>query len=162
MANDFWGAQLRAREIEEETGLSLAEQASMPLDEWARLTHGMTPAQAALSAVNAQHEEPPAAPDSAFTQTVEEPQGIDPDSDDFFLAWRKNRVSGGEGKGIFDSVGSQSPEYRAAAARHAGRTGYGQEVHAVVPRAFVRHDDQLDQRPAHVRLSNAANLWQGR
>lgn len=171
---DFWGAQLRAREIEELTGLSLAEQASMPLDEWSRLTHGKTPAQAALAAINAQeHQEPPAAlPDTAFTQqAVPEPEGrtleeLALTDDDAWLAWRANRVSGGEGKGLLDSVGgSQSAEFRSAGRKHAGRTGWSTSNVTEPPRIegrYVRHDNQLDHRSAQARLSNQANMWQGR
>jgi hypothetical protein len=43
-----------------------------------------------------------------------------------FLAWRSQRGNQGEGRGLFDSVGSQSDAYRAASAQHAGRTGYRQ------------------------------------
>jgi hypothetical protein len=163
---DFWGAQLRAREIEEQTGLSLADQAKMPLDEWGRLAYGKTPAQAALAAVNAEHEEPqPVEPVFTETATSPEPVGIDPDSPEFFHAWRKNRVSGGEGKGIFDSINSQSEEFRSAGRKHAGRTAWSTSNVVEPPRIegrYLRHDDQLDHRSARERLSNAANLWQGR
>jgi DNA invertase Pin-like site-specific DNA recombinase len=53
---DFYMAQSRAREIEENTGITLAQQAEMPLDEWSRLAYGQTPAQAALATFYAQDE----------------------------------------------------------------------------------------------------------
>jgi hypothetical protein len=105
-------------------------------------------------------------PEPVFTETVTspEPQGLDPDSPEFFHAWRANRVSGGEGKGIFDSVGSQSAEYRSAARAQAGRTGWANSNVVESPKLtnrFVNHEAQRDTRSARDRLSNAANLWQG-
>jgi hypothetical protein len=51
---DFYMAQIRAREIDENTGITLVQQAEMPLDEWSRLAYGRTPAAAALAALQAQ------------------------------------------------------------------------------------------------------------
>jgi len=99
----------------------------------------------------------PGAPQSA-------PQGIDPYSDEFFLAWRANRRSGGEHKGIFDSVGSQSDAYREATARQAGRGALSNANVVEPPRLtgrFVNHDERLDHRSARDRFSvpgNAFNL----
>lgn len=164
MSRDFWNAQLRARQVEEDTGISLADQANMPLDEWSRLAYGVTPAQAALAAINAQNEQPePVEP--VFTETVtgREPVGIDVNSDEFFLAWRQSRTSGGEGKGLFDSVSSQSAEYRAAAARHAGRTGYGREVHPEpLTGRYLRQGDAIDNRSARDRFYTPGNSFGGR
>jgi hypothetical protein len=163
---DLAEAQLQARKIAEQTGLSMAEIASLSLDQFARLSGRPTPAEAARAAFEAQHEQvqaqAPAVPQSTPQPPDSQPQGLDPDSPEFFHAWRAQRVSGGEGRGIFDSVGSQSAEYRSAARKHAGRTGYGHEVHAVVPRAFVRQDDRLDHRSASARFSNQSTMWQGR
>jgi hypothetical protein len=47
-------AQLTARRIMDETGLTLAEVAALDLDEFARLTGRPTPAQAALAAYRQQ------------------------------------------------------------------------------------------------------------
>jgi hypothetical protein len=139
----------------------------MSLSEFAARTGRPTPVQAALQALsNQEAQTPPQAPEPVFTETVTspEPQGFDPDSPEFFHAWRANRVSGGEGKGIFDSVGSQSAEYRSAARAQAGRTGWANSNVVEPPRIegrYLRHDDRIDHRSATERLSNAANLWQG-
>lgn len=154
---NFAEAQLQARKIAEQIGLSMAEIASLPIDEFARLSGRPTPAEAARAALEAQRGQYSPAPESTPQPPESTPVGLDPDSPEFFHAWRANRVSGGEGRGIFDSVGSQSDEYRSAARKHAGRTGYGHEAHAVVPRAFVRHDDRLDHRSAAERFSTPGN-----
>ncbi len=173
--SDFYAAQLRAQQVMHETGLSLQQLAEMPLGEWSRLMHGQTPAQAAIAAYNREqdareHAQPqaPAVPPSA---QADAPQGrtleeLALNDHDAFLQWRQNRASGGgENKGIFDSVSSQSAEYRSAARRQAGRTGWANSNVVEPPRIegrYVRQDDMIDHRPSHQRLSNAANLWQGR
>ena len=155
-----------------ETGLTPAELLALPMDEYARVTGRLTPTEAALQAINAERAQapqaPPQAPDSAFTQTVETPQGIDPDSDEYFLAWRQERMrnsGSGEGIGVFSGTGSRSEAYRDAARKHAGRTALGNAHVVESPRLtnrYIRQDDQLDHRSAVERLSNAATLWQGR
>jgi hypothetical protein len=134
------------------------------MSQYAHLSGRPTPAQAALAALNEQeHREPSEAPDSAFTQTVQAPQGLDPDSPEFFHAWRQNRTSGGEGRGIFNSVASQSEEYRAAAARHAGRTGNGREVHPEpLTGRQLRQGDAIDTRSAQDRFYTPGNSFGGR
>lgn len=47
---------LTAQQIMEQTGLSAAELAALPLDEYARLSGRQTPAQAAIQALNPQYE----------------------------------------------------------------------------------------------------------
>lgn len=172
--SDYYQAQLIARQIMEDTGMTLDQVLKLDMNDYARLSGRPTPVAAALSAVNVQeHQEPPAAlPDEAFTQqAVPEPPGrtleeLALTNDDAWLAWRANRVSGGEGKGLLDSVGgSQSAEFRSAGRKHAGRTGWSTSNVTEPPRIegrYLRHDDQLDHRSAAERLSNAANLWQGR
>jgi hypothetical protein len=86
--------------------------------------------------------------------------GIDVNSPEFFHAWRSQRVSGGEGKGIFDSVGSRSEEYRSAARRQAGRTGWVNSNVIEPPRIegrYLRHDDRLDRRSTAERFSTPGN-----
>lgn len=62
-----------------------------------------------------------------------------------------------------DDLSSQSDEYRAAAARHAGRTGYGREVH---PEPLTgrqeRQGDQIDRRTRGERFSTPGppRAWQ--
>jgi hypothetical protein len=154
-----------------DTGLSARELLEMDMDAYARATGRLTPTQAALQALGNQEVPPssqtaPQAPDSVFTETVAgpEPQGLDPDSAEYFRAWRAQRARGGEGIGIFSGMGSQSQEYRTAAARQAGRTGWSTSNTVESPKLtnrYVNHDAQRDTRTAAERLSNAANLWQG-
>jgi hypothetical protein len=157
--------EMTAYRIMAETGLSAWELAEMDMDAYARATGRPTPTQAALAAINAQHDEPqPVGPVFIETVTSPEPRGIDPDSDEAFLAWRASRTSGGEGIGIFSGMGSQAQEYRSAAARQAGRTGWSTSNTVESPKLtnrYVNHDAQRDTRTAAERLSNAANLWQG-
>jgi len=54
------------------------------------------------------------------------PQGIDPNSDEYFLAWRQNRARGGEGRGALDGGGT-ADWIAAAQSRGIGRTQYGQQ-----------------------------------
>jgi hypothetical protein len=163
MTNDFYAAQLIARKMMEDTGMSAADVASLSLDEWARLSGRPTPAEAARAACEAQHEtQAPAAPQITPQPPESAPQGLDPDSPEFFHAWRAQRTRGGEGQGIFDSVGSQSQEYRTAAARQAGRTGWANSNVVEPPRierAFVNHDDRLDHRSAADRFTLPSNAF---
>lgn len=154
MTNDI---ELQAALRVAQTGLTPAELLALPLDEYARVTGRATPVQAALRALGAQ--QPPHAPQPA--PEAPQPAGVEVNSDEFFHLWRAQRSSGGEGRGIFDSVGSQSQEYRDAAAKHAGRTAMaGREVHAAVPRVFVPEPER-DQRSAAQRFSTPGNSYQG-
>lgn len=137
----------------------------MSLSEFAAKTGRPKPIQAALQALDAQSEQVHT-PEPVFTETVAspEPQALDPDSPEYFHAWRAQRALGGEGVGIFSGMGSQSQEYRSAAARQAGRTGWATSNTVESPKLinrYVNHDAQRDIRTAAERLSNAANLWQG-
>lgn len=110
--------------------------------------HGQDPAPAAAQAL----QEPPAGL----------PQGLDPNSDEYFLAWRAQRVSGGEGRGIFDSVGSRSDEYTAAVRNQVGRTAYGRQNVIEPPRLegrYINHDEQRDTRTAAQRFSTPGNAF---
>lgn len=170
MLSEFERARLDAHEAANraaELGLTAQDIRDMPFDAYNRLFHPgrPTPAQAALQALDAQAV-PAALPDSAFTQqAVPEPPGRTLEevalTDDAFLQWRSQRQSGGEGRGIFDSVSSQSAEYRAAAARHAGRHGWVSSNVVEPPRLVGRQErqgDMIDHRTQ--RLSNQANMWQ--
>ena len=161
-----------------ELGLTAQDIAAMPAAEFNRMFgyNRPTPAQAARAALEAQYAaqsatETPAEPTAAPTPAPASPaapdpfEGLDPGSAEYFLAWRAQRPSGGEGRGIFDSVSSRSAEYQAAARKQAGRTGWANSNVVEPPRigrAFINHDDRLDHRSAADRLSNQANMWQGR
>jgi len=79
--NDFWAAQLTARQIQEDAGMTMDEVLKLDMAEYARLSHRPTPTQAALAAIDAQHERghqsAPAAPESAPEPPESGPQGID-------------------------------------------------------------------------------------
>jgi hypothetical protein len=87
------------------------------------------------------------------------PQGIDPDSDEFFLAWRQNRARGGEGIGIMNQSGQSWAE---AARRQPGRSSW-QNANVVEPPRlegrYVRQDDMRDTRPAAERFSTPGNAF---
>jgi hypothetical protein len=130
-----------AREIEQ-----------MPFDEFARLTgrtFGVTP-------IGSPAPQQPPAP------VQEQPQGLDPNSAEYFHVWRANRTRGGEGVGIFDSVSSQRDQYRAAARAQAGRTAMSNANVVEPPRLtgrYVRQDDMRDTRSAHERFSSPSNAF---
>lgn len=127
MLIDHWAV---ARQIQEDTGLSAADILKLDMDKYAKLSQRPTPAQAALEALGYADESPAPAPQQAPAgepePVQEQPQSLDPDSPEYFHAWRANRARGGEGKGIFDSVGSRSDAYTAAVRQQAGRTAYSQ------------------------------------
>lgn len=167
--NDFWNAQLRARQVQEDTGISLADQAKMPLDEWSRLAYGMTPVQAALRALDAQQS--PQAPQevSGTPQAPEsDPVGIDVSqlTIEQYAALRGQLGIGKsrqEGRGIFDSVGSRSQAYTDAARQQAGRTGWSTSNVVESPRLTNRHmnhDERRDTRTAGERFGTPGNSFQ--
>lgn len=164
--DDFWAAQLTARRIEEETGLSLADQAAMPLDEWARLAYGKTPAQAALEALQAQQQPP--AQDATQTVPAEQPQA--PQTPDFasmsldqYAQYRQAAGIGQgrkENKGIFSAPGRQ--EYADAVRAHSGRTSLANSNVVEPPRLTGRHvrqGDRRDTRSAAERFSVPGNSF---
>jgi hypothetical protein len=166
--HDFYAAQLHARQIEEETGLSLADQAAMPLDEWARLAYGQTPAQAAIAALDARSvgSAPSAAPaqgaPDALQHPARAPQSIDPNSAEYFHAWRAQRARGGEGVGIFDSVDSRSDAYATAVRAQAGRGALSNSNVTEAPRLtgrYLDHDTLRDTRTPAQRFSTPGNAF---
>lgn len=115
----FLVAQRMADEFD---GYSAGEIERMPMSDYARIREraGLDPVDpfaSAYSQYESEHQAPeqPPAP-------LQEPQSAPEDiTNEQFLAWRQNRVSGGEGRGVFDSVGSQSDEFTSAVRRQAGR-----------------------------------------
>ena len=125
---------LTMQQIMAQTGLSAAELAAMPLDEYARLSGRQTPAQAAVQALNAQYEasapqgqEQPPAP---VQEPLEPPQGVDVSQ----LSMREYAALRGQlgmtgreyGRGALDG-GSTADWIAAAQSRGIGRTSYGQQ-----------------------------------
>jgi hypothetical protein len=153
---------LAARRIAE-TGLSAADLAALPMDEFARVTNRPTMGEIAAQAVapapqQAGQPAPAQTPDAS-----QQPEGINPNSAEYFHAWRASRTSGGEGKGIFDSVSSRSAEYTNAARAQTGRTAYSQGNVIESPRLegrFVNQDDMRDTRSAAQRFATPGNSFQ--
>lgn len=150
-----------------ETGLSAAELASLPMDEFLRVTGRPTMGEIAAQALG-YAPEPHGTPrqEHAPVQPTPEPEpkGIDPNGEEYFHAWRANRTRGGEGQGIFHSVSSQSDQYSAAARRHAGRTAMGGSSNVVEPPRltgrYLNHDAQRDTRTAAQRFGTPGNSFQ--
>jgi hypothetical protein len=134
---EYLAAQVRAQEIEAETGITVRQQAEMPLDEWSRLAFGRTPAQAALSALYGTEKDPHGAAQTAnpphtgdsTSQTYDAPtaaQGrpfeelANEGGEDGFMAWRSQRQSQGEGIGLLNQPSAGA--WQEASARHAGRS----------------------------------------
>lgn len=122
--------QLLTLKMQEKTGMTPGELASLSMDEYGRLR------QSVLSELTGSSQ--PSTPEPVSTgasqenaelfagmETVPTP-AYDPNNEADFMAWRSQRTRGGEGVGIFDSVSSQSETYRAAAALQTGRTMYSQ------------------------------------
>jgi hypothetical protein len=168
MNNDYYAAQLRARQVAEETGLTLAEIAELPLDEWSRLTHGKTAAQAALEAIGSQvAPQPPAAlPDTAFTQqAAPEPQGIDVNSlsMDQYAALRGQLGIGQsrqEGIGILNQSGQSWAE---AARQQPGRSGWQNKNVTPAPSLTGRQvaAPAIDNRTRAERFTFPGSAYQG-
>lgn len=160
MIIDVWAT---TQKLMEETGLSADQILRMDMQEYARLTGRQSPARAATQTLDAEYEAPaPQGQEQPPAGVQEPPQGIDPNSAEYFLAWRQNRARGGEGRGIFDSVGSRSDEYTAAVRAQSGRTMYGQSNVVEPPRLegrFVNHDEQRDNRTAAQRFSTPGNAF---
>jgi hypothetical protein len=168
---DFYSAQLIARKIMDDTGMTLDEVLKLDMDAYARLSGRPTPTRAALATLNAQAPqttpEPPAAlPDTAFTQqAVPAPQGrtleeLALTDDNAWLAWRQNRARGGENIGIFGNAGSWADAARAKAGRSAmGGTRNTIEAPRIEGR-YLDHDAQRDMRSAGARFSTPGNSFQ--
>jgi hypothetical protein len=170
---DFWTAQLRARQVMDETGLSLQQLAEMPLDEFARLTRGQTPAEAAIAAYNREQDiqeqaqpQAPAAPQGAPEPPESATQGVsvaDMTMEQYALFRQQAGVGGREyGVGLLNQSGSWANAARAKAGRSAMAGNRNTVESPRLEGRYVRQDDMIDHRPSHQRLSNAANLWQGR
>lgn len=155
-------AFLTGRKFMEDTGLTAADILKLDADEYARLTDRPTVGEIAAQAhgyapgrPREEHVPQQPTPDPA-------PQGIDPSSDEYFHAWRANRTRGGEGVGVFDSVSSQSDQYRAATRAQSGRTALAGNNVVESPRLegrFVRQDDTRDARSAAQRLATPGNAF---
>jgi hypothetical protein len=165
MLIDKWTAATHIREAVED--LSAADINRMSMADYAEIRRRaglpeIDPFATAYAAYEPGSPAPVQQPQNGPQTAPDAPQGIDPDSDEYFLTWRQNRVSGGEGKGIFDSVGSRSDAYAAGVRRHAGRGALSSANVVEPPRVegrYVRHDDMRDTRPAAERFSNQANAF---
>jgi hypothetical protein len=160
MTRDYYASVLRGRQIEQEHGLTVAEQAAMSLSDWSRLAYGKTPVEAALSALDAQYgarqpgtnTEPVSAPTAAPVPDAG-PEAIDLANMDMatYAALRNKLISQSrqEGIGIMNS-GAGTHDWIAAAQRQPGRSGWqGSNVEA--PPDMSRR--QLPTRPVEGRYS---------
>ena len=164
---EFYAAQLRAQQIENETGISLADQAQMPLDEWSRLAYGVTPTEAALQALDAEFVPPgqprQEAPAQTAPQPAPEPQGVDVASLDMATyAQLRGQLGVGrsrqEGVGLLNQQGTQS--WAEAARAKSGRSGWqGRNVTESPRLDRVVVNERVDTRSAAERLSSPANFW---
>lgn len=157
-----------------QTGLSPRELAEMDMDAYARITGRATLGETAVKAL--EHDVPgtprqaPQPTESMPAQEpASEPTGVDLSnlSMDEYAALRGQLGIGQgqkEGKGIFSSVGSQSPAYRQATAQQSGRTAYANANIESAPRlegrTVLREDDHRDYRPASARFSTPGNSFQ--
>ncbi|MGH3401878.1 MAG: hypothetical protein ACRDRJ_05050 [Streptosporangiaceae bacterium] len=162
---DISPAELEAQKRLSETGLSAAELLALPMSAYGKLTGRQLHLQP-------EPDDVPANPRPAAPPIVAEPvqtPGIDfaGMSLDEYAAMRRELGVGQshkEGRGIFDSVSSQSAEYRNAARVQAGRTGWSVSNVVESPRinrVFLDQDEHRDTRTAAERLSNPSNMWQG-
>jgi len=135
----------------------------MDMATFARLTNRATPTQAAVSYLDAQHERTqppaPAAPQTA----VDTPQGLDPDSAEFFHAWRAQRGLDRTDAGMFGSISSRSEEYTSAVRAQSGRHALS-NANVVQPprlegRTILKQDDRLDPRSAAQRFGSPSNAF---
>lgn len=152
---DAW-LQLQAM-TETFSGFTAREIAEMPFDEYSRLRQraGLAPVEVPVTPAPA-----PQAPEPHFTETVTspEPVGLDPDSPEYFRAWRSQRVSGGERVGIFDSASRQAQldGTRAHAGRGALSSGNVTPAPALTGRQ-ERQGDMLDYRTVAERFGVPGN-----
>jgi hypothetical protein len=159
MSSPTLDAFLKARELRDSfEDMSAAEIRRLTPSEYARISgqHFGPVTEAPAPA--------PRAPED-HAEEIPEPQGIDTNSQEYFLAWRAQRNSGGEGKGIFDSVSSQSEAYRNAARAQSGRHGWITSNVEESPRiARITqpevNESRLDRRPVTQRFGSPANLFQ--
>lgn len=143
-------AFLATQRAQETSGLSAAELAALDLDEYARLVHGQTPAQAALSAYYGQPEpgaggrsgapsgDPSSSSPLPSAAPYEAPQGMT--EEEMFHRWRAQRVRGGEGIGLLNQPTQTFTEAaQAKAGRNAMITSNVQEPRKV-GRVFLADD----------------------
>jgi hypothetical protein len=158
---NFAETQLQARKIAEQTGLSMADIASLPLDEFARLTRGQTPAQAAIAAFEAQHKQEHPESESAPQPPESAPQPVDIASMDMatYAQFRQEVGIGGReyGNGLFGIHGSWADAARAKAGRSAMAGNRNTVESPRIGRAFINHDDRIDHRSAAERFSTPGN-----
>jgi len=169
----FTRAQLTARQLQEQTGLSLAELAALPLDEYSRLAYGQTPAEAAIAAYNreqdARFEQPQApSPPRAAPAAFDAPQGgtdVASLSMDEYAVLRSQLGMGHAreyGRGILSDQGG-TDAWVQAAQRKAGRHGW-QGRNVVEPPSitdrYVRQDDMRDARSVAERFGTPGNSFQ--
>jgi hypothetical protein len=119
-------ASLKLREVTE--GLSTRDIENMSMSDYAAIRR-----RAGLADVDPfEHAykdyEPPGAPfqeaPTAPQPVQEQPQGLDPSSQEYFLAWRQERLArstSGQGRGIFDQA--DRDQIAEGARAQAGRTG---------------------------------------
>ncbi len=121
MTSGYLAAQLQARQIAEQTGLSLREIAELDINEFARLVRGQTPAEAARAAFRAQDSRPHSSPGRSCGSSGRVPQGVDV-VDGHGGGRAVPPGGGGEreyGNGIFGVHGSWADAARAKAGRSA-------------------------------------------
>lgn len=161
---------LTAQQLMEATGLSASELASLPMDEFARLSGRPTPAQAAIDALDARYEsQTPQAPAPTQTQPLApEPQGVsvqDMTMEQYAQLRSQLGVQGREyGVGITTSqAGTQ--DWIAAAQAKSGRHGWENANEVQAPRlegrTVLRQDDFRDTRPAAQRFTFPGSAFQG-
>lgn len=172
--NDYWAAQLQARQIQEDTGMTMDQILALPADEWARLTNRQTPAQAAIAALDAQFQGHSPAPQQQAPAPAQPPtQTQAPETPDFasmdmatYAAYREQAGigRGAYGRGALDGTAGTA-EWAAAARARTGRTGLSQHNVTDAPRLdgrYVDHDAQRDTRTAAQRFATPGNAYQGR
>jgi len=155
---DTWLAAQRMHD--EFHGYTAAEIEAMPMDVYHKLRAraGLAPVDP-FSDAYAAYDAPPQADTvpapEAVQANADAVQGLDPNSDAYFLAWRSQRTRGGEGVGIFGGSTAQSKTA-------FGRSQYSRANVVEPPRLegrYVRHDDQRDTRSAAQRFGTPGNAF---
>ena len=165
--NNFYSAQLQARKIQEDTGMSLDEILKLDMDAYARLTNRPTVGELVAQAAEAWPPGRPRQEPAPAQQPALAPRGIDFAAMDMqtYAQLRSQLIgrSPKEGHGIFDSVGSGSEEYTNAVRAQSGRTAWNNANVVEPPRLerlrYVRQDDQRDTRSRADRFSTPGNAF---
>jgi hypothetical protein len=156
-------AYLRTRELQDDFEEVTADEINrMSPAEYARMTgRSLIPS---VSTINALAAQAPVVPAPVVQEETPEPQGLDPNSHEYFLAWRAQRTRGGEGVGIFDGVSSKSEAYNNAARAQSGRTALNESN--VIPSPRIARPNlvgvdrpNLDARPLAERFGTANNAY---